>query len=59
MDEEWFYLEPRKDMYVNVPFDYLKYPVLLEILDSPQLVPVVQSVVSNLPLRPCCTTMYP
>ena len=46
VDEEWFYLEPRKDMYINVPFDYLNNPVLLEILDSPQLVPVVQSVVS-------------
>lgn len=50
--EEWFYLEPRKDMYVNVPFDYLNNPVLLEILDSPQLVPVVQNVVNLPPILP-------
>ena len=43
-DEDWFYLEPRKDMYINVPLDYVANPVFLDILDSPQLVPVVQRV---------------
>ena len=42
--EPWFYLEPRKDMYINVPLDYAANPVLLEILDSPQLLPLVQSI---------------
>ena len=43
-EEEWFYLEPRKDMYVGVPLDHVANPVLLEILGSPRLVPVVQAI---------------
>lgn len=56
VDEEWFYLEPRKDMYINVPLDYLNNPVLLHILDSPQLIPVVQSVVRIRQASSCLCT---
>ena len=42
--EEWFYLEPRKDMYVSVPLDHAANPVLLEVLGSPRLGPVVQAI---------------
>ena len=42
--EPWFYLEPRKDMYIGIDLDHAASPVLLEILDSPQLLPVVQSI---------------
>ena len=41
--EPWFYLEPRKDMYVGVPLDYKEEPALLEILDSPRLVQAAEA----------------
>ena len=33
-----------RDRYINVPLDYAENPVLLEILDSEQLIPLVQSI---------------
>ena len=41
--EPWFYLEPRKDMYVGVPLDYKEEPALLEILDSPRLLQAAEA----------------